>query len=401
MYKNCYAVGIPHTRHRTGIAWAVALGSHLSENALGLEIFRTVDEKTLADAGSLIDGGRIRIDVDKSKTRLWIDCAVEKTGGRGRAVISGEHTHVARLEKNGAAILVEEREAVSPRASMREQIAAMPLPQMLEMARQIGPEDRKLLRQGVEMNKKIAQHGIRLFPSRFISLTSHDELAGISRLVCAGVYARMWGEEFTVMSLAGSGNKGIVASIPIYMHAERLALSEAQADEALALACLITSATTCRLGTLSAVCGCSNAAGIGLAAGLVLLEGGGDKEISLAMNNMVGNLSGMICDGAKIGCALKTMTSVDAARPVRHRHPAFGRHRGGVGDAVPAEPRQARVGWHGFHGHRDPRDHAGEARRPPLLFFGKTDGPGGRTVAWPRSYGQSSQWPSRAWSPRR
>jgi L-cysteine desulfidase len=84
-------------------------------------------------------------------------------------------------------------------------------------------------------------------------------------------------------------------------------------EEALALACLVTSATTHHLGTLAAVCGCSNAAGIGLAAGLVLIEKGGTKEISLAINNMVGNVTGMICDGAKIGCALKTMTAVDAA----------------------------------------------------------------------------------------
>jgi L-cysteine desulfidase len=64
---------------------------------------------------------------------------------------------------------------------------------------------------------------------------------------------------------------------------------------------------------LSAVCGCSNAAGIGLAAGLVYLERGTREQHSLALNNMVGNVTGMICDGAKIGCALKTMTSVDAA----------------------------------------------------------------------------------------
>jgi L-cysteine desulfidase len=86
----------------------------------------------------------------------------------------------------------------------------------------------------------------------------------------------------------------------------------------LALAALVTSATTHHLGALSAVCGCSNAAGIGLAAGLCLLEGGGPEQISLAVNNMVGNVTGMICDGAKIGCALKTMTAVDAAfRAVR------------------------------------------------------------------------------------
>jgi L-cysteine desulfidase len=97
------------------------------------------------------------------------------------------------------------------------------------------------------------------------------------------------------------------------MHVDDKRLDSSRVLEALALSCLVTSATTHHLGTLSAVCGCSNAAGIGLAAGLVHLEGGGERALTLAINNMVGNVTGMICDGAKIGCALKTMTAVDAA----------------------------------------------------------------------------------------
>ena len=123
----------------------------------------------------------------------------------------------------------------------------------------------------------------------------------------------MSGEDFAVMSLSGSGNKGITTSVPLHLWAEEQGIDEKRKLRGLALALLVTSATTHHLGTLSAVCGCSNAAGIGLAAGLVYLEEGGDEAISLALNNMVGNVSGMICDGAKIGCALKTMTSVDAA----------------------------------------------------------------------------------------
>ena len=123
----------------------------------------------------------------------------------------------------------------------------------------------------------------------------------------------MWGEDLLVMSLAGSGNKGIVCSVPIALWSRERGLDDRRASESMALACLVTSSTTHHLGTLSAVCGCSNAAGIGLAAGLALLDGGGADEISFAVSNMVGNVTGMICDGAKIGCALKTMTSVDAA----------------------------------------------------------------------------------------
>jgi L-cysteine desulfidase len=115
------------------------------------------------------------------------------------------------------------------------------------------------------------------------------------------------------MSLSGSGNKGIVCAVPIEVAADAWGASRAAREEALALAALVTSLTTHHLGTLSAVCGCSNAAGIGLAAGLVQLQGGSAEQVSLAVNNMVGNVTGMVCDGAKIGCALKTMTAVDAA----------------------------------------------------------------------------------------
>ena len=144
-------------------------------------------------------------------------------------------------------------------------------------------------------------------------MAKEDPLTRVSRLVCAGVYARMCGENFTVMSLAGSGNKGIVCAVPLVRYGLEVNRPPELIDEALALACLVTSSTTHHLGALSAVCGCSNAAGIGLAAGVVHLEGGGPEEISAAVTNMVGNVTGMICDGAKIGCALKTMTSVDAA----------------------------------------------------------------------------------------
>jgi L-cysteine desulfidase len=184
---------------------------------------------------------------------------------------------------------------------------------MLELAKGLSAADRERLREGISLNLKIAEHGMTLFPERFVDLTSRDELSKISTHVCAAVYARMWGEEYPVMTLAGSGNKGLTASIPLAMWEGFGGYPKRLTEEALALACLVTSATTHHLGTLAAVCGCSNAAGIGLAAGLVLIEKGGTKEISLAINNMVGNVTGMICDGAKIGCALKTMTAVDAA----------------------------------------------------------------------------------------
>jgi L-cysteine desulfidase len=228
-------------------------------------------------------------------------------------VIEDDHTRLVRLVRDGQdlPLAVEEQGVRGPGA--REGIARLSFDELLALARLLDPGDRLLLRRGAELNLAIARHGLSLFPPAFVDLADRDPLTRISRLVCAGVYARMWGEDLAVMSLAGSGNKGITCAVPITLMGQAMLADPDRVDEALALACLVTSATTHHLGTLSAVCGCSNAAGIGLAAGLVLLQGGGPREISLAVSNMVGNVTGMICDGAKIGCALKTMTSVDAA----------------------------------------------------------------------------------------
>lgn len=313
IYKNCYAVGIPHSGHRTGILWAAAIGANLPDASLGLESFRAVTPDIIDQAERIIGDERVAVDVMSAKQELWIDVAVARDGGTGRAVISGDHTNIIRIEKNGKVLLDKDAAVASAKSTLRREIAAMTIDDLILLARSLGGPDRERLREGIALNVKVAEHGLTLFPKRFVGQAADEPLSRIAKLVCAGVYARMWGEDFPVMSLAGSGNKGITASVPLAMHGRDRATAAETIDEALALACLVTSATTHHLGALSAVCGCSNAAGIGLAAGLVLLEGGGTKEISLAINNMVGNVTGMICDGAKIGCALKTMTAVDAA----------------------------------------------------------------------------------------
>jgi L-cysteine desulfidase len=321
IYKNCYAVGIPNSDRRVGIRWALAIGSLLPDPSAGLEVFRQIEAPLLSEAERLLCENAVTVEVDPAQRDLLVDCSVVRAGGMGRAVIERDHTRVVRLEKNGKAVSPPPCEGppAAPdagpesRPSLREQLARLRFEDLLHIARSIEPDDREALRAGAEMNLAIARHGLTLFPAPFMDFIGMDPLTRISRLVCAGVYARMSGEDFAVMSLAGSGNKGIVTAVPMTLWGRETGADPLRADEALALACLTTSATTFHLGTLSAACGCSNAAGVGLAVGLVALQGGGLKEISLAVNNIVGNVTGMICDGAKMGCALKTMTSVDAA----------------------------------------------------------------------------------------
>lgn len=313
LFKNCYAVGIPFSGRKVGVLWALAIGAHLPDPSLKLECFRATTPEILAAAARLIAEGRVQVEVDAGHAGLFVDCVVTRAGGTGRAVIEEEHTRLTRLERDGTveplpAVVSEQEQAFD-----RGELGRLSLADMLAVARSLDGAERQALRRGLAMNRAIAEHGLGLLPRDFAAAPADVPQARAARLVCGGVYARMSGEDFVVMSLAGSGNKGITASVPLAVMGEARGLPPERIDEALALTCLITVLTTGKLGSLSAVCGGSNAAGAGLAAGLVLLAGGGEREISLSLDNMVGNVSGMVCDGAKIGCGLKTMTAVDAA----------------------------------------------------------------------------------------
>lgn len=313
MYKNCYAVGIPNSDHRVGILWALGLGVLLPDPSAKLEIFEQVTDDIIQKAQALISGNRLSVQVDAERKNLFIEVRVRRGGQWARAVISGDHTRLVRLEQGPDFEAMDYQDGAMERDAIRAELSTMPFSEMIDLAESMTDADRSKLREGMEMNMAISRHGLSLLPDDFLSLPQDDSLSSISRMVCAGVYARMWGEDFPVMTLAGSGNKGITFSVPIFMLEEKDSLEPKQVEQAMAAGCLVTSAATHHLGTLSAVCGASNAAGIGLAVALVRLQGGSTEQISMAINNMVGNVTGMICDGAKIGCALKTMTAVDAA----------------------------------------------------------------------------------------
>ncbi len=313
-YKNCHAVGLPNSDHKTGILWALALGAVLPDPTRGLQIFDTVTPEALAQAGRLLERGAVHVEVDATRQELYIDCTVACEGGVGRAVLAQDHTRLVRLEADGVAVpLAAAGPGANSEEGVREQIGEMTLPELVALVGTLTEADRLRLREGVALNLAMAEHCVNHLPAGFVAAAGDEPWLRVPRLVSAGVLGRMSGEALTVMSLAGSGNKGITVSVAIALWGRHAGHPEARIEEALALACLLTTATTHRLGTLSAVCGASNAAGIGIAGGLVHLGGGDVPQMDLAIHNMVGNLAGLICDGAKIGCAMKAMTGVEAA----------------------------------------------------------------------------------------
>lgn len=313
IYKNCYAVGIPATERRSGILWALAIGALLPDPSCKLECFRLVTPHLVAEAQRLIDAGVLAVEVDRERMQLYVDVTVERESGSGRAVIELEHTRLVRIDRDGRTVFAAAAGFEDKTADARRYAASLSFADAVRVARTAGPSDRELLRRGANDNIAICEHGLSLMPPGFLSPLETDALTRIGRLVAAGVHARMSGEEMVVMSLAGSGNKGITASVPVALWGRHLGVPLERLEEALALSCLVTSGVTHQLGSLSAMCGAAIAGGIGVASAIVYLEGGGPEAMSGATTNIVGNLAGMICDGAKIGCGLKTMTGVDAA----------------------------------------------------------------------------------------
>jgi L-cysteine desulfidase len=314
IYKNCYAVGLPNSNHRTGILWALAIGANLEDASLGLKVFEATTEASLRRAQELLDRHGVSVDVDSQRSELYIDLTVVREGGTGRAVIERDHTNLVRLESDGRPI--QERPAgdqASVSSAIRAQVAGMSIQEVMDLARSLSPADRKAIRLGVDFNLEIARLGASLLPEPFLRLHEADGRSRAVRQVGAGVAARMSGVSQTVMTLAGSGNKGITVSLPVWLWGQEAGHPEERIEEALAFAFLMTSVTTHHLGTLSAACGSAIAAGAGIAAGVVLLEGGSAHEAGLAVSSVVGTLAGMICDGAKVGCAMKTSTGVETA----------------------------------------------------------------------------------------
>ncbi len=311
LYKNCYAVGIPNSGRRSGILWSIAIGACLPDASRGLECFDQIDDDVLQRAEELMRARVVTVEVESRWSDLRADCQVVRGGGVGRAVIANEHTNLVLLERDGVSVPLPPVEKAE--APMGEGLSELSVDDLVGIASRCSETDRRRLIEGAEQNLEIARHGLQLLSDPFRNLMGLDQQTRISRLVCAGVHARMSGEDKAVMSLAGSGNKGITATVPILLWGRETGFSDERIGRGLAISCLVTAATTPRLGRLSTVCGVSNAAGIGVAVALVDMQDGDAEARNRAVNNLVGNVAGMICDGAKIGCGLKAMTAVDAA----------------------------------------------------------------------------------------
>lgn len=319
MLKNAMGVGIPGT-NRVGIETAVALAVLIGKSEYLLEVFRDVTTEDLIHAGKFVGEGRIQVEMADTDEKLYIRAVCISGDDRAETIIQTSHTNIVMVIHNGTKIYLQKEECAHVSESSHSY--SLNVADIFKYINETPVSELEFLQEAVDMNLTIAREGLRDRYGLCVGKMEMESLvvqknAGMEQeavaLTAAAADARMAGCSLPVMSTTGSGNQGITATVPVAVAAEHLGKSKEEMLRAVALSQLITIHIKSHIGKLSALCGCAIAAGIGAACGITYLEGGQLVHVENAIRNMVADISGLICDGAKYGCALKIATSVSSA----------------------------------------------------------------------------------------
>ncbi|HIU18004.1 MAG TPA: serine dehydratase subunit alpha family protein [Candidatus Avidesulfovibrio excrementigallinarum] len=317
LLKNGMGVMVPGTGEM-GLGVAAAAGALGGKSALGLECLRDLTEETAAAARDMLAKDAVVLRLADNDELLY--CLVTASAGKENAAaeLAGSHDNIARVWKNGTLTFEKERAA---RAEGEESAWPLTLAAIYEFAVTSPLEELSFIMEAARMNRCVAEEGLRkqyglgvgkMMDTQIRNHVLADDLPTFAtKLTAAAADARMAGVMMPVMSNSGSGNQGITCTMPVVACAIRMQSDDEKLTRALIISHLTSIHIKHHLGRLSAHCGAMVAA-TASACGIALLLGGGLKDMERTVRNMVGNVSGMICDGAKSSCALKVATAVTA-----------------------------------------------------------------------------------------
>ena len=319
--KNAMGVGIPGTG-MIGLPIAIALGAIIGKSEYQLEVIKDLTAESLEEGKAYVSENRIDIQLKQGITeKLYIEIICEAAGNTASAIISGSHTHFVEIKKGEQTLLKENRgeSASSQDASADKQLT---LKLVYDFATTAPLDEISFILDAKELNMKAAAASVKGNYGHCLGKTIERPLShGIfgnsifshiiskTALACD---ARMGGAMIPVMSNSGSGNQGICATNPVVVYAMENQNTEEELIRALTLSHLTAIYIKQSLGKLSALCGCV-VASTGASCGITYLMGGDYQRLCFAVKNMVANLTGMICDGAKPSCSLKIASGVSTA----------------------------------------------------------------------------------------
>ena len=321
--KNGMGVGIPGTG-MVGLPIAAALGAVCGKSSYGLEVLKDLNTESINHAKELAAQKCVRISLADTTKKLYIKAIVEiDSNGKQQAcsVIEDDHDNIVETWYNGELLSSSHKETKSEEQKSTLDYK-LSIKEIHEFVKNIPYEEISFILESRTLNQALAEEGLRgrygLKVGWAISLDSSREVFGndfLSYAMCmtaAASDARMAGCTLPAMSNSGSGNQGITVTMPIIAYSHKYNVSDEELARALTLGHLVAIHIKGYLGKLSALCGCVIAS-TGAACGLIYLRGGSYENICYSIKNMIGNITGMVCDGAKEGCAMKVASGVSCA----------------------------------------------------------------------------------------
>ena len=339
--KNVKGVVVPATGGLRGIEAATLIGAVGGDPARELEVLTSVTDEDRAKVRELLEKKICHVKLSENKAKLHI--IVEMTAGADSALVEIMHTHtnIIRIEKNGQ-VLMQEKAGDEEDDDDENIYQLLNLDDIVTFANEVKLEDvADLLKRQVEYNSKIAEVGLTETYGANVGKTLVENYGTgfevmARALPAAGSDARMGGCELPVVINSGSGNQGMTVSLPVVALAKEMGASEEQLLRALCVSNLTAAYEKRDIGRLSAYCGAISA-GAAAGAGMMYLKGGSVSEIGNVVLCTIGNVGGVLCDGAKSSCAAKIASAVDAALLAIHlteKQRTFGSGEGLVKDTL-------------------------------------------------------------------
>ena len=323
IYKNAMSAGIPNCT-QVGIHWAAAIGANLRNPEKGLELLSDLDDKILAKAETLIQNQAVTVRMEPEETALFVKCTLRTQDNEAVCIIRGAHTRVFYLRRNQE--ILKEIDSASSTGAGDPLVAALQqltISQIRKLVCTASEEELAFLEAGVEMNDTLAAYsethttGVGIADSLRNALggplLTNDLMTRIVLKVSSAAESRLDGCPLPTMSSSGAGTKGLVVILPVSETARYVGASRLQTLQALALAHLVNRYCNTFVGKLSPMCSCVMCSSTAAAVGIAFLLGATDRQLGHAVRNMTGTVTGMICDGGKVGCAMKVSTGSFAA----------------------------------------------------------------------------------------
>ncbi len=315
--KNVKGVIVPNSGGLRGIAPAAILGMLVNKPEMELAILDGATPEDTEKAKELLQTDFCKSTLEEGEGNLFVDVTVRAGDESARAVIRKNHTNIELLEKNGE--VLQQGKADEEGADIGELKKLLNVADIVKFAKEVDVEDVKpFIGPAIECNMAIGEEGLKGGYGAEVGKTlietygDEDVLVRLKAKAAAGSDARMAGSVLPVVINSGSGNQGITITCGVKEFANGIGASEEETYRALTIANLISVHIKRHIGPLSAFCGAVSA-GAGVSAGITYLQGGTTEQIGMAITNVLCDLGGAVCDGAKASCAAKIASSLDAA----------------------------------------------------------------------------------------